>query len=57
LAYTENLDGKINIKPGKLRELKGNADSPWIVMGDFNEIAFCHEKEGGNWHPNTYMGC
>jgi hypothetical protein len=38
-----------------LRELKGNADIPWIVMGDFNEIAFSHEKEGGNRRPQNYM--
>jgi hypothetical protein len=45
-------DGKTNIKPGIL---KYNADIPWIVMGDFNEIAYSHEKEGGNRRPQNYM--
>jgi hypothetical protein len=39
----------------KLRELKGNNDLPWVVIGDFNEIAFSHEKDGGNDRPPSYM--
>jgi hypothetical protein len=39
----------------KMRELKENSDIPWIVMGDFNEIAYSHEKEGGNRRPQNYM--
>jgi hypothetical protein len=38
-----------------LRELKVNNDLPWVVIGDFNEIAFSHEKDGGNDRPPSYM--
>jgi hypothetical protein len=39
----------------KMRELKENSDIPWIVMGDFNKIAYSHKKEGGNRRPQNYM--
>jgi hypothetical protein len=39
----------------KLRELKLVSNIPWVVLGDLNEIAFSHEKEGGNQRPNVYM--
>jgi hypothetical protein len=39
----------------KLRELNNNSDLPWVVIGDFNEILFSHEKEGGNPRPQPYM--
>jgi hypothetical protein len=39
----------------KLRELKGHNNLPWVVIGDFNEIAFSHEKDGGNTRPPSYM--
>jgi hypothetical protein len=26
-----------------------------VVIGDFNEIAFSHETEGGNTRPPAYM--
>jgi hypothetical protein len=32
----------------KLRELNSQHNLPWVVIGDFNEIAFSHETEGGN---------
>jgi hypothetical protein len=28
---------------------------PWATIGDFNEILFNHEKEGGNPRPQVYM--
>lgn len=30
-----------------LRSIKSNVNEPWIVIGDFNEILYNHEKEGG----------
>jgi hypothetical protein len=39
----------------KIRELKQNLNLPWIMMGDFNEILFSNEKEGGNPRPHDYM--
>jgi hypothetical protein len=39
----------------KLRELKSNSNLPWVVIGDFNEILFSHEKEGGNPRPQNFM--
>jgi hypothetical protein len=39
----------------KLRELKSNTDMPWMVFGDFNEILYSHEKEGGNQRPQYCM--
>jgi hypothetical protein len=39
----------------KLRELSVSQNLPWIVIGDFNEILFSHEKEGGNPRPLSCM--
>jgi hypothetical protein len=39
----------------KLRELNASQNLPWIVIGDFNEILFSHEKEGGNPRPPSFM--
>jgi hypothetical protein len=39
----------------KLRELKSNSNLPWVVIGDFNEILYSHEKEGGNPRPHNFM--
>jgi hypothetical protein len=38
-----------------MRNLNGNNNLPWLIMGDFNEISFSHEKEGGNPRPQVYM--
>jgi hypothetical protein len=40
---------------GKIRELNGNSNLPWVLIGDFTEILFSHEKEGGNARPQGYM--
>jgi hypothetical protein len=39
----------------KLRELHGQFQLPWVVLGDLNEIMFSHEKDGGNPRPAIYM--
>ena len=40
---------------GYLRNLKQQTDLPWIVIGDFNEILYSHEKEGGAPRPLRMM--
>jgi hypothetical protein len=39
----------------KIRELKNSSNLPWVLLGDFNEILFSHEKEGGNPRPHNFM--
>jgi mannosylglycoprotein endo-beta-mannosidase len=38
-----------------LRNLYAQADLPWLVMGDINEILYQFEKEGGNPRPQHFM--
>jgi hypothetical protein len=39
----------------RLRELHGMIEMRWVVIGDWNEILYSHEKEGGNPRPMQYM--
>ena len=39
-----------------MRGLKGMMEKPWLALGDFNEILFSHEKEGGRAPPAVYAG-
>ena len=39
----------------RMRDLKASHDLPWVMMGDFNEILYLHEKEVGNPRPQQYM--
>ncbi|KAG8490633.1 hypothetical protein CXB51_013830 [Gossypium anomalum] len=38
-----------------LRQLKGNNQLPWLVMGDFNEILFSFGKRGGRLREERQM--
>ncbi|XP_074297839.1 uncharacterized protein LOC141628625 [Silene latifolia] len=38
-----------------LRELHTMSNLPWVVIGDFNEILFEHEKSGGNTREQSVM--
>jgi exonuclease III len=38
-----------------LRNLKQQGSGPWLLMGDFNEILFQHEKVGGTPKPQAQM--
>ncbi|MBA0846103.1 hypothetical protein Goarm_022977, partial [Gossypium armourianum] len=38
-----------------LCRLSSRDPTPWLVMGDFNEIAFSHEKQGGRLHGERGM--
>ncbi|XP_031104893.1 uncharacterized protein LOC116009862 [Ipomoea triloba] len=38
-----------------LRTLANNSTLPWVVLGDFNDLLFQHEKRGGNPHPDNLL--
>ena len=38
-----------------LKSLRGSSHWPWLVVGDFNEIRYQSEKEGGAPRPNWQM--
>ncbi|MBA0730167.1 hypothetical protein Golax_022929 [Gossypium laxum] len=38
-----------------LRQLASNSNHPWIVMGDFNEVLFSNEKQGGRFQDKRLM--
>ena len=38
-----------------IRHLHSVVDLPWIMAGDFNEILYSHEKEGGAIRPQRCM--
>ncbi|XP_019166597.1 PREDICTED: uncharacterized protein LOC109162331 [Ipomoea nil] len=38
-----------------LRSLASRSDLPWVVMGDFNDLLYQHEKRGGNPHLSSLL--
>jgi hypothetical protein len=52
--YGESKAGEKENTWRLLRTLQGQSDLPWLCIGDFNEILFAHEKEGG---PARAQGC
>jgi hypothetical protein len=38
-----------------IRHLHAQSSLPWVLIGDFNEILYSHEKEGGNPRPQQFM--
>jgi hypothetical protein len=53
-VYGESKSGMKENTWKLIRTLSGQSDLPWLCMGDFNEILFSHEKEGG---PARAPGC
>jgi hypothetical protein len=45
--YGQPSWGNKHITWDALRSLHGQMNFPWLAMGDFNEILFNYEKEGG----------
>lgn len=52
--YGESKAGEKENTWRLLRTLHGQTDLPWLCLGDFNEILFVREKEGG---PARAQGC
>jgi hypothetical protein len=50
LGYMENQ--KLKETWRILRTLNNLYKKPWLCLGDFNEILFGHEKEGGSLGQN-----
>lgn len=38
-----------------LRSLASRSSLPWVVIGDFNDLLYQHEKSGGNPHPDGLL--
>ncbi|XP_019168052.1 PREDICTED: uncharacterized protein LOC109163801 [Ipomoea nil] len=38
-----------------IRSLAGKSDLPWVIIGDFNDLLYQCEKQGGNPHPDSLL--
>ncbi|XP_019168526.1 PREDICTED: uncharacterized protein LOC109164444 [Ipomoea nil] len=38
-----------------IKLLASKFDLPWVMIGDFNDLLFQHEKRGGNLHPDRLL--
>ncbi|XP_019184779.1 PREDICTED: uncharacterized protein LOC109179736 [Ipomoea nil] len=38
-----------------LKSFAPRSNLPWVMIGDFNDLLFQHEKRGGNPHPNSLL--
>jgi endonuclease/exonuclease/phosphatase family metal-dependent hydrolase len=48
VVYASPRDNERSEAWRKLRNLAGTIHDPWLMMGDFNEIASPNEKKRGN---------
>jgi hypothetical protein len=39
----------------RIRAMHAQHNLPWVIIGDFNEILYSHEKEGSNLRPHNLM--
>jgi hypothetical protein len=54
-VYGEPSWNQKHITWDALRDLHGQFQLPWLALGDFNEILFNHEKEGGRSRTQQAM--
>lgn len=54
-VFMESRSGKKHLSWEYLHNLHQQANLPWMVAGDFNEVLYSHEKEGGAPRPMHMM--
>lgn len=53
--YGESQADRKGLTWEAMRTLNNSASGPWLCAGDFNEILFSHEKQGGAARPQSCM--